>query len=200
MSHSLRIARSAADAAFESNRITRDLFNAENLPWIAVDIPQTVKPLYAVLTSDNKGGMTTTVSITVRNVGKTPAFQVTSGFPRYNDSLLPQEIMTNTRKIGRRHHEYKRQIIFPGNLHVFEHTFVVTEEQIEATWNAIGSPHFKQFAVCVVYKSGISDLVSETSFLVAINPMQPIPRYGNSNNNALYPVTLAKVSYGTTVT
>jgi hypothetical protein len=64
---SLAIAKQAANAAIDSNRISRDIFAAENRPWLAVE---------ATLKGDiasNAMGVSFLVDISIHNIGRTPA-------------------------------------------------------------------------------------------------------------------------------
>lgn len=64
---SLAIAKQTANAAIDSNRISRDIFATENRPWLAVE---------ATLKGDiasNAMGVSFLVDISVHNIGRTPA-------------------------------------------------------------------------------------------------------------------------------
>jgi hypothetical protein len=70
--------RAAAQAAIESNKITRELFVAEKRPWIKVDagVPKLiVEPMY-----EDDGRITIQLSLVLSNIGDSPALMVTRGW------------------------------------------------------------------------------------------------------------------------
>ena len=152
-------AQSAANAAAVSNRITRELFIAEQRPWIFIDTTEHGKPRF-----DEEGRLWVTLKFIVKNIGKSPAFSAAScttgsihvGYDTY------ESYFNGIREITEGHVSFKGKTIFPGEDHSFENEIVVTQEQIDITNTAerAGSQQF--IAISYKYKNSSGDML-ETS-------------------------------------
>src|SRR3990170_3426721 len=71
-SHPLAIAKTAVDAAIESNQLTRKMFISSERPWVVVDHVQAKSALVF-----DEIGVHLDFDITLKNAGKSPARNVT---------------------------------------------------------------------------------------------------------------------------
>jgi hypothetical protein len=71
MKASIAIAKESADAAINGNKLSREAIIADQRPWVSILSPVIESPL----TWEEKGARTT-MGVTIKNVGKSPAFDI----------------------------------------------------------------------------------------------------------------------------
>jgi hypothetical protein len=89
LEESVTAAKAAADAAKEGNRLAREQFNIDVRPWIAVDDLIPIGPIFL-----DQNGLIIDVEIAIRNVGRSPARNITTryrGFARIQPELYGSE-------------------------------------------------------------------------------------------------------------
>lgn len=83
MEKSIVVAQTAADAAVESNKLSREMFISSERPWVVVDFVQVKSGLIF-----NEIGASLDIEFTFKNVGKSPARNVTVEVKLYPMSPL----------------------------------------------------------------------------------------------------------------
>ena len=110
-------AKDAANAAVQSNNISRELFAAENRPWISID----VSPREAgTLIIDAQGGISLEILLTYRNQGKSPAINSLIGavtiISDKDDIMSTQDKILQSIKRAKDYGQNDGIVIFPNEI------------------------------------------------------------------------------------
>ena len=159
MGRSLHHSAAAARAASTSNRLTRELFSAEQRPWIYIDIVDQEQPRFG-----EDGNLYANLKFVVKNNGKSSAFKAaatSTGFIHFGYKDY-QEYFDGVRTLAERHVSFKGKTIFPGEDRSFQNEIFITYEQIDEINNAKGGDKEQFIAVSYKYLS-FSGQMLETS-------------------------------------
>jgi hypothetical protein len=176
------------DASERQAQLTRDLFNAEQRPWLKMQVR-------AGDPSFNEGILTIRFGVVVENIGKLPALDVANGLGALHlgrDGF--EEYFDGVREFTEAQSRSKGSTLFPGEVDSWGFDINITPSVVEESIAQKGEV-FHLVALSYKYRFGMADTIFETSRLYSFWPGdrgQPFPE--NLRRAENYPVVVALIS------
>jgi hypothetical protein len=171
-----KTARDAANAAINSNKLTRDLFISDKRPWLNISVYISGPVTF---TDD---GISITITVVATNIGNTPAVDTFIGKIAFHQgvAVLKQNV-ENYRSFTSGLMSACGQTMFPGDEITREHVIRISTAQVETTWSPSdgleGTQNF--IYICATYKNTFDETIHETSFAANVfyeSAMMPFPK------------------------
>lgn len=164
------------NAALQSSKDAERLFTKGRRPWIKASLKS-----HGQITAIGNGCYEAQMSIECRNIGKSPAFNVTSSVIGIHVGYEEFEIYFNSMRRNAQDRMGKRDItLFPDEDDSYDIGVIIHRDHIQESSSARikGGDGFCYIAVCYAYGSSLSDEIYETSRLYdfGINSIRwPLP-------------------------
>jgi flagellar basal body-associated protein FliL len=170
----------AANAAQDSAAIARQTLIASNRPWISISTPVPEGQLMW-----EEKGARITVNLTIKNIGKNPAFDIATEADQFvmgpdnfdiGAAVTKHCAEVRQRQIARAANGHHGEVLFPDETLPQKFGLLFSREQIDAAAKNMGRPFFSAVVViCVDYRSPITKQSHQTglAYMLVKPPTEP---------------------------